>query len=77
MQQGAVRVTESMPIDSLQTSSLARGSECLFSEIIRRERNALAFGKYQCVWRVFWSFPYASMKGVHQRHPFPFPSVRA
>jgi hypothetical protein len=38
MQQCAMRVTESMPIDSLQTSSLARGSKCLFSEIIRRER---------------------------------------
>jgi len=53
MQQRAVRVTERMPIDSLQTSSLARGSQCLFSEIIRRKRNALASGKYQCVWRMF------------------------
>jgi hypothetical protein len=30
MQQCAVRVTEGMPIDSLQTISLARGSKCLF-----------------------------------------------
>ena len=50
MQQCDVRVTESMPIDSLQTSCLARGSLCLFSEIIRRERKALVFSEYQCVW---------------------------
>ena len=32
MQQRAVRMAECMPIDSLQTGSPARGSECLFSE---------------------------------------------
>jgi len=32
---------------SLRTSSLARGSQCLFSEIVRRERKALVFSKYQ------------------------------
>ena len=32
MQQRAVRMTECMPFDSLQTGSLARGPECLFSE---------------------------------------------
>ena len=53
MQQRAVRVTERMPIDSLQTSSLARGSKCLFSEIIRRERKALALREYQRLLRVF------------------------
>lgn len=47
MQQCTVRVAESMPIDSLQTSSLARGSECLFSEIVRRERKASVVSKYQ------------------------------
>jgi hypothetical protein len=52
MQQCAVRVTEGMPIDSLQTSSLARGSECLFSEIIRRERKALILSECQRLWRV-------------------------
>jgi hypothetical protein len=52
MQQCAMCVTECMPIDSLQTSSLARGSQCFFSEIIRREREALVFREYQCVLRV-------------------------
>jgi hypothetical protein len=47
MPQSAVRVTECMPIDSLQTGSPARGAFCLLSEIIRRKRNTLVSGKHQ------------------------------